>query len=153
MFKRISRIIKNISWKTHRSRWLHNNYGQSKAEISGNWLLTSPYLQRWKGQMYLNKSAVFSCRFLYVCMTFQLLYITGTYWNKKKHWYEINQFKPPFTLKEWNSISMYSLSNERCTRWKVCCSGFVDLFACLPNLTSSRSNEKWGWCVVSPSII
>lgn len=37
--------------------------------------------------------------------------------------------------------------------WITFFSAQINLFAAFPNLTSSRSREKWGSCVDSPSII
>ena len=60
-----------------------------------------------------------------------------------------------FTLTGLNSISRYSRMSDRCKRWKVVSSGVVGRFwlAILPNLTSSRSREKWGSWDMRPSMI
>ena len=73
------------------------------------------------------------------------------------------------TLMMENSMSMYSLSNEMCSKWNVVQSGPELLWAkhvgyisvvrgtnfeaFRPNLTSSLSRAKYGSCDTSPNII
>jgi len=73
------------------------------------------------------------------------------------------------TLMMENSMSMYSLSNEMCSKWNVVQSGpellwtkhvghvsvvrGTDFEAFRPNLTSSLSRAKYGSCDTKPNMI